>query len=127
MHTKKMTLVVLGFGLAALSACVGAGDDAQGPERLDQLVITDPNFDFATTRTVQLELRAEDGAAPQAVEVADAEGRRLMDGAFRGSATIDLKVPVGRDGTLKLRVGKGVDAVERELDIDGDRRVVGSL
>lgn len=126
MKTKWISLMVGTFGVVGLAACADVAD-GPSPERLDQLVITDPNFDFSTSRAVRLELRAEEGAAPKAIEVADSEGRRLMDGAFRGSATIDLKVPVGLDRTLEVRVGKGQDAVSHDLAIGDDGRVVSGL
>lgn len=127
MQRMKLSLSVAALGLLGATACVDASGGASAPETLDQLVITDPNFDFSTSRAVRLELRADEATGPQAVEVTDSEGRRLMDGAFRGSAVVDLKVPVGRARTLKLRVGQGEDAVERELDVDADRRAVGEL
>ena len=127
MKQTWFSMMAATVGVVGLSACADVATDGQTPDSLDQLVITDPDFDFSTSRSVRLELRAEDGAAPKAVEVADSEGRRLMDGAFRGSATIDLKVPVGRDRTLKMRVGQGDDVVERDLEVDAERRVVSGL
>ncbi len=127
MLRTKLSLATAALGLLGATACVDASGGSSVPESLDQLEITDPNFDFATSRSVRLELRAEEGAVPQAVEVTDSEGRRLMDGAFRGSAVVDLKVPVGRESTLKLRVGNGDDAVERALNVDANHRAVGDL
>lgn len=122
LNTALQSVALL--GLLGTAACAELGD---APTRLDQLVVTDPNFDFATTETVRLELRAEDGAAPKAIEVSDSEGRRLMDGAFRGSASMDFKVPVGRAQTLKVRVGQGDEAVQHEVSIDANRRAVSEL
>jgi hypothetical protein len=106
------------LGAAASSACA---ESADAPTRLDQLVIEDPNFTFATARSVTLSLEAE-GTAPKAVEVADAEGRRLMNGAFRGSAQVQLKVPVGADGKLIVRVGQGADVVTQDVTPDAAGR-----
>lgn len=127
MQRNHFSLALAALGLLGATACADVASDAAAPESLDQLEITDPNFDFSTSRAVRLELRADETATPQAVEVTDSEGRRLMDGAFRGSAVVDLKVPVGRDRTLKLRVGHGDDAVERDLTVDADLRAVGDL
>lgn len=127
MQRTKLSLAIGALGLLGATACADASGGSSVPDSLDQLEITDPNFDFATSRSVRLELRANEAIGPQAVEVTDSEGRRLMDGAFRDSAVIDLKVPVGRERTLKLRIGNGDDAVERELEVDVSRRVVGEL
>lgn len=110
-----------GAGMAALLGCA----DGSGPTSLEGLVITDPSFDFSTTETVRLDLVA--GAEPRAIEARDAEGRRLMDGAFKEGVSIDLKVPVGRAEVIKLRIGSGDDAVERELVVDASRRAVSEL
>lgn len=123
MQRNGITLAIAALGLLGVTACVDASGGTSTPESLDQLQITDPSFDFSTSRAVRLELRADEAAEAKAVEVTDSEGRRLMDGAFRGSAVIDLKVPVGRARTLKLRVGQGDEAVERDLDVDADRAV----
>lgn len=127
MQRIKLSLALAALGLLGVTACVDASGGSSGPETLDQLEITDPNFHFATSRAVRLELRADEAAAPQAIEVTDSEGRRLMDGAFRGSVVVDLKVPVGRDRTLKLRVGQGDNVVERELNVDANLRAVTEL
>ena len=74
-----------------------------------------------------LELRADEAATPQAVEVTDSEGRRLMDGAFKGSAVVDLRVPLGQEGSLKLRVGRGEQATERTLEVDANLRAAADL
>ncbi len=126
MQQKKLYFAIAALGLLGATSCVDAPGGSSVPDTLDQLEITDPNFSFATSRSVRLELRADEAAEPQAIEVTDSEGRRLMDGAFRGSVVIDLKVPVGHE-RLKLRVGRGDDAVERELDVDANLRAVGEL
>jgi len=110
-------------GVLGLVACAQSADPSDNLP-LAELVVTDPNFDFATTRTVRVELTAAEGAAPQAIEVSDAEGRRLMDGAFRSSVSMDLKVPVGRANTLQLRTGQGAQAVQQQLTVD-ERGVAG--
>ncbi len=132
--SKSLPLALSGLVCAAvfgLSACTDPAPSARplpdAPQRLSDLVVTDPDFDFATTETVRLELQVPEGAAPQAVEAFDAEGRRLMDGAFKAGASVDLKVPVGKADTVKLRIGTGEDAVERELTVSADGQAVGKL
>lgn len=113
---------------AALLGLLGAAGCAQDASReagsLDELVVTDPDFTFATSRSVRLELRAPDGEPGAAVEVSDAEGRRLMDGAFVGSAQIDLKIPVGAERRLNVRTVRGDAASLEEVSIDPDGRAV---
>ena len=119
-----LTVATLAF---AGTACVDGNTDAASATTLDQLEITDPNFDFSTSRSVRLELRADEAATPQAIEVTDSQGRRLMDGAFRGSAVVDLKVALGQEDTLKLRVGRGAEATERTLEVDANLRAATDL
>lgn len=131
---KRLTLAAV-VALAGLGACgqpgeatsAGPSGPAPAPQRLSDVVIGDPNFDFATTRTVRVELRAAPGTAPQAIELFDADGRRLIDGAFKPGATIDVRLPVGRAEKLKLRVGKGSGAVEQELAVDSGNHVVADI
>ncbi len=128
---KSVTRGAAGVSLtiALLSGCTepAVTPPAAAPTRLADVVVTDPNFDFSTTQPVRLELTAAEGAAPQAVEVFDRDGRRLMDGAFRSGAALDLRVPVGKGDRVKLRVGTGNEAVERELTVDAQGRAVGTL
>ena len=125
MRQLPIWLATVALGLAS-SACIDAQTEAT-PGSLDQLEITDPNFDFSTSRSVRLELRADEAATPQAIEVTDSEGRRLMDGAFKGSAVVDLKVALGQEDTLKLRVGRGAEATERTLEVDANLRAATDL
>lgn len=111
-------LGALALGVVSLTGCTER--TAERPERLDQVVVSDPNFDFSTTRSVRLTLQPSEAAGQRPVEVTDAEGRRLMNGAFRGAAAIDLKVPVGSPGRLTVRAGRGADAVQREIDLAED-------
>ena len=116
-------------GLLLLSACTEPTwqPAAESPKRLADVVVTDPDFDFATTQSVKVELQMAEGSAPQAIEAFDADGRRLMDGAFKSSASIDLRLPVGRANEVKLRVGSGDSAVERTLKVDANGRAGGDL
>lgn len=114
MNTLKCLACASALSLVGCAQSAAPGDDVP----LAELVVTDPDFDFATTRTVRVELTAAEGAAPQAIEVSDSEGRRLMDGAFRSSVSMDLKVPVGRADTLQLRTGQGAQAVQRQLTVN---------
>lgn len=99
-----------------LGAC--ASEPAQDPG-LDALVILDPNFSFATSRSVRLELTPTDSAGqPQALEVRDAEGRRLMKGGFAVPVALDLRVPVGIQQQLTVRQGLGEAATEQTVNLD---------
>lgn len=121
------THILAGAFTLGLAGCAQfANDGAQG-ERLADLQITDPNFSFATSRTVSLEVRVSEAAGPQIVEVADAEGRRLMQGAFLNDTTFDLKVPLGQAPVFKVRTGQGDQAVEQDVAIDADGRAVTSI
>jgi hypothetical protein len=115
---RWMQAGLAGLGLMGLVACADVSSDPEQKTRLDELVITDPNFDFATARAIRLDLRAPDGSTPRGIEVSDAEGRRLMSGGLRGSATLDLRVSVGQADRLKVRVGEGDDVTEHELVVD---------
>ncbi len=125
-------LALLGVA-AGLTACSDPSwrttppSEPAEPKTLADVVVTDPNFDFSTTQSVRLQLRAAEGSEPKAVEVTDSEGRRLMDGAFKSGASIDLRLPVGKANAVKLRVGSGAEAVERELTVDGNATAVGDL
>lgn len=118
MTIQKFTIrgACIAFAAAGLFGCADAASET--PERLDQLVIEDPDFDFATSRAVQLRLEKSADQAPVAVEVTDVEGRRLMDGAFRSTATIDLKIPVGSEGRLTVRTGQGEQAKSQDVTLD---------
>lgn len=103
-------------GLLTLGGC---GLDAAEDPSLDALVIEDPNFSFATSRSVRLELTPNDATAqPQALEVRDAEGRRLMKGGFAGPVALDLKVPVGIQQQLTVRQGLGEAVTEQTVNLD---------
>ncbi|MCA9556589.1 MAG: hypothetical protein KC933_41585, partial [Myxococcales bacterium] len=98
MHKGTFTIgmsrgVWIGALALGLSACAqGLGEVGEG-QGLADLQITDPDFTFATNQSVSLTVQASAGA-PERVEVSDAEGRRLMEGAFLGDATVELKVPL---------------------------------
>ena len=123
---KGLALLGVAAGLTACSDPAFRPAPTE-PKTLADVVVSDPNFDFGTTQSVRLQLRAAEGSEPKAVEVTDSEGRRLMDGAFKSGASIDLRLPVGKANTVKLRVGSGAEAVERELTVDGNATVVGDL
>ena len=105
--------------MGAVACAPGGADDAR-PERLADVVVPDADFTFATTKTVQLELQT---AADEAIEVADADGRRVMDGAFAAGARLDLKVPVGTQ-QLTVRTRRGADTLQRDVAIAADGRAV---
>lgn len=105
----------MGLGIMILSAC---SVEAEAP-RLDTLVITDPSFDFSTSRSASLVLNSGSGA-PAALEVRDAEGRRLMKGAFAVPAVLDLRLPVGTEPRLTIRQGQGAAATEQTVQLDAD-------
>lgn len=126
---NRITVGLLVVGLGGLGACQQAESSASSseePARLQDVVVTDPNFTFATTRAVRVEFVGE-AAGHQAVELFDVDGRRLMDGAFKPGAGIDVRLPVGRADSLKLRIGKGAEAIERELVVDHNNRAVADL
>lgn len=111
-------------GLLTLSAC---GQEASEDPSLDALVIQDPNFSFATSRSVRLQLTPNDAAGePQALEVRDAEGRRLMKGGFAGSVALDLKVPVGMQQQLTVRQGLGEAVTEQTVNLDSAGKATAS-
>ncbi len=120
---------LMGLGVAGAGCTSPNGEPGTTPEpkRLADVVVTDPNFDFSTTQSVRLQLQVAEGAQPQAVEAFDADGRRLMDGAFKAGASIDLRVPVGRADKVKLRIGTGATAEERELTVGADGTATGNL
>ncbi len=120
---RKLVQLTCGVGFAiGLTAC------AQGPDssakNLAEVVVPDENFTFATSKKVSLQVQVAPGASPEMIEISDSEGRRLMQGAFVNSTTIDLEVPVGRAGSLKIRTGQNEDAKERSIDISANRAVL---
>lgn len=110
-----------------LAGCAQSGDAGPESGRIADLEVTDPSFTFATSRSVSLQLRTQEGAAPQLVEVADAEGRRLMQGAFLRDATIDLKIPVGQASMIKVRTGRGAEATQQDVTVDDAGRATATL
>ena len=114
------------LGLVSAAACADVGGAAE-PTRLDQVIVPDESFDFATARAVRLDLVLEPGAAPQALEVLDTESRRLLDGAFKASASVDLRLPAGRDQALQVRVGQGAAATTRVVAVDAAGRATTEL
>lgn len=121
-HQKMMLTGCFAVGLAA---CAPA--DGTEAASLADLTVTDPNFTFENTRTVSLELQVAGSDTPRAIEVADAEGRRLMQGAFVQDAALDLKVPVGRASTLQVRSGQGANATVQQVDIDANGRAISTV
>jgi hypothetical protein len=108
--------VSLCVGAVSLSAC--AIDGGEDPT-LAEIVIQDPNFDFATSRAVSLELSPTSvEAASQAVEVSDAEGRLLFRGAFSGPTTLDLKLRAGAQPMLTVRTGAGAQVTTQRVNLD---------
>lgn len=108
-----------GLFVGALGLCGCATDinsENQAPVSLDELVVPSADFTFATSRAVTLQLDSSDG--PVAVEVRDSENRRLMQGAFRESVSIDLRLPVGMPSKLTVRTGLGEDAAEQTVQLD---------
>lgn len=93
--------------------------EAESPDSLASTVILDPNFTFATSRLVRLELLPINPAAPaKSVEVSDAEGRRLLKGAFAGPISLALKLPVGAARQLKVRLADGASVTEVDVALD---------
>lgn len=101
--------VLLGLGL---SACIGGEPGTEGPASLDTLVT---NFDFATSRNVSVQLESEEG--PVAVEITDAEGRRIMRGAFRDPGAVELRIPTGSEPVLNLRTQSGTSVRTQTLTV----------
>lgn len=126
MSTIQRTIFAGAFALG-LAGCAQSNDAGPESGRIADLEITDPNFSFATSRSVRLQLRSEEGSAPQLVEVADAEGRRLMQGAFLNDTTIDLKVPVGQAHMVKVRAGQGAEATQQDVMIDDAGRATATV
>lgn len=118
---QRVCLVMASLPLAGAVACADVGGTAE-PTRLEEVVVPDERFDFATARAVRLDLVVQEGAEPQAIEVLDTEGRRLMDGAFKSSVSLDLQVAAGRDQALQLRVGQGDAVTTRVVAVDADGR-----
>ncbi len=103
-------------GALGLCGCSTPINSDPAPGSLDELIVPNPDFTFATSQAVTLQLDNRDG--PAAVEVRDSENRRLMQGAFRGSASIDLRLPLGMPPKLTVRTGLGEDAVEQTVVLD---------
>lgn len=119
--TGKLVQLACAAGLAfGLSACAQGTDNSAST--LAEVVVPDADFTFATSRKVSLEVQV--GATPEMIEISDSEGRRLMQGAFVNSTTIDLEVPVGRASSLTIRAGQNEDAVERAIEIGANDRAV---
>lgn len=111
--------LALGAGLT-VTACAPQ-DGATSAETLNELVVTDPNFTFATSKNVRIELQpsaAEPGG--HAVEVTDQEGRRLLKGAVLGDAVVEMPLPAAQATELRVRTGR--NAVEQTVAIDADDR-----
>lgn len=106
----RWTLCVGALGLVACEDAGQAGAP-QTPASLDELVVEDPNFAFQTSQVVRVELEAGTGA----LEVRDAEGRRMVTGGFATDAALDLRLPVGTSRALTVRAGRGAEATERTL------------
>ena len=119
-------LALLGLGACTMPSAPST-PEGDAPERLADVVVTDPAFDFSTTSSVKLELRMAEGSQPRAVEAFDSEGRRLMDGAFKAGATVDVRVPVGRADKVTLRIGVGTNVEERVLSVGANGLAVGDL
>ncbi len=116
----------IGLCAGALSFAACAVDGGEDPT-LAELVIEDPNFDFATSRSVRLELRPTSvEAASQGVEVSDAEGRLLFRGAFSAPTTLDLKLRAGAERSLTVRSGSGPQATIQQVDLDSAGRASAS-
>lgn len=127
---KRITFGLLAAGLVCLAGCLQAENPSERieePTRLEDVVVADPGFTFATTETVRVEFAGDEEAGHRAIELFDADGRRLMDGAFKPGVAVDVRLPVGRADALKLRVGKGADAVERDLAVDPNKRAIADL
>lgn len=108
-----------------LAGCAN-GLESGTPESLADLVVPDEDFTFATAKTIELDLRVAEGTAPAAVEVADAEGRRIMNGAFLDSAKLNVKLPAHHADSIKVRVGQGDQAVVRDISV-ADGRATANL
>ncbi len=125
---SPFTSLHLGAGLLALGLAACATNDADAPaQELGTLVVSDPDFDFSTRRSAQLELRAADNAAPVALEIRDSEGRRLLQGAFKSGATLNFKLPLGADRSLTVRTGAGDAATEQVVRLNDAGRGVANL
>ncbi len=104
------------IGAVALAGCATEAPSDQTPGSLDELVVPSADFTFATSRAISVQLDAKNG--PAAIEVRDSENRRLMQGAFRESVNIDLKLPLGLQPRLTVRSGLGDNAIEQTIDLD---------
>lgn len=125
---SPLTHRYLGAGLLALGLAACATNEADAPaDELATLVVSDPNFDFSTRRSAQLELRAAENAEPVALEIRDSEGRRLLQGAFRSGATLNFKLPLGADSSLTIRTGAGEAATEQVVRLNDAGHGVANL
>ena len=126
MLKRYLPLLVAVFILGLVACAPNPGSQAN-VDRLADLEVNDPDFAFATQRSISLEVRVDSTAAPQLVEIADAEGRRLMQGAFLSDTRLDLKVPVGQASTLEVRTGQGAEVSKQSIQIDARGRAVAEI
>ena len=125
---KKLPPLALVLGALSLASCTPstpAAPGARAPARsLDELVVVDPDFTFATSRPARLRLETAPGAAPVQLEVRDAKGRRLFKGALRQAMDLDLKLALGADGAVTVLSGQGAQTVSQTVTLVDGRAVV---
>lgn len=119
------TVIALSFVGIIASGCALESTDS-GPQTLDDLVVTDPDFSFATSRSIRLDLKPSAAAAGgHAIEVTDEEGRRLLKGAVLGDTVVNLPLPTAQGRELRIRTGRS--AAEQTVVVDADNRAVANF
>lgn len=85
----RTTLALLGVGL--LLGCSGTEPDL--PATLNDLVIEDPTFTFSTSAVAGVEVPPAP-AATAPVELRTLEGGLVLQGGFRETTRLDLRLPL---------------------------------
>jgi len=119
------TVIALSFAGMFATGCALEPSDSDA-QALEELVVTDPNFSFATSRSVRLEVNpSTEIAGGHALEVSDDEGRRLLKGAVLGKSVVQLPLPTAQGRELRIRSGRS--AAEQTVVVDADNRAVANF
>jgi hypothetical protein len=124
MRTLRLLFVAGALALPACTKSPAAAPDAPSASRLDDLVVADPNFTFATRREVKLRLEPAVAGTPVPVVVSDSAGRRLFKGAIRQPMDLDFKLANDAGPSLTVVSGRGDEAVTQTVSLAEGRGAV---